>query len=118
MLPLEQIAPSRREDEKNYIVNSALPKKLAAWINILSPTCKQVSRLQSQALARPLSLPEQFGLRIHLFICRWCRRFGEQVKFLRSATHQCPQHEQVDPSQGLTVEGRQRIKRAMQGIDK
>jgi hypothetical protein len=99
---------------KERFVNFALTKKLAASLSSLSPSCRQAARLQSEALARPLSMPERFGLRLHLLICTWCRRFGEQVSFLRSAAHQCPEAEQAKAMCSLTVEGRERIKRAMQ----
>lgn len=97
---------------KKRFVNFAVTKSLVACVGSLSPSCKQAARLQSEALARPLSMPERFWLRLHLLICSWCRRFAEQVTFLRSAAHQCP--EQANAVCGLTVEGRERIKRAMQ----
>ena len=94
-------------------MNHALPQKLAAWISTLSPGCKQVARLQSQAVARPLSVSERMGLELHLLICHWCRRFGEQVTFLRSAAHQCSENEQANAVYSLTVEGRERIKQRL-----
>jgi hypothetical protein len=101
------------EKMKQTFVNSEFAKKLAACLGTLSPGCKQAARLQSRALVQPLSLPERFGLRIHLFICGWCRRFGKQVKFLHSTTHQYLENEKANALPGLTVEGRERIKRAM-----
>jgi hypothetical protein len=105
------------ETMKEPFVNFALSRKIAACLGTLSPSCKQAARLQSQALARPLSLPQRFGLRLHLLICCWCRRFGEQVIFLHSAAHQCPENEQTNAVRGLTAEGRTRIKRAMQATE-
>jgi hypothetical protein len=113
MLPLGQCRGGG-EKMKELSVNSVLPKKLAACLNTLSPSCKQAAKLQSQALIKPLSRSERFGLRMHLFICAWCRRFGEQVKFLHSATHQCPEKQQPDALPGLSMAGRERLKRAMQ----
>ena len=95
-------------------VNSEFPKRLAACFGTLSPSCKQAAKLQSQALVQPLSWPERLGLRLHLLICAWCRRFGEQVTFLHSAAPQCPENEKTNALPGLTAEGRERIKRAMQ----
>ena len=31
----------------------------------------------------PLTLTEQFGLRIHLFICEFCEKFQQQLSLLR-----------------------------------
>jgi hypothetical protein len=103
---------------KERFVNSELPKKLAASFRTVSPSCKQAVRLQSAASARPLSLSERFGLSLHLLICGWCRRFGTQVNFLRSAAHECRENEQMNALRSLTAEGRERIKRAMQATGK
>jgi hypothetical protein len=102
---------------KERFVNSALTQKLTAWLRGVSPSCKQAARLQSQALARPLPLPQRFGLRLHLLICRWCRRFGEQVNFLQSAAHPCPGDEEAYAVRGLTAEARERIMRAVQATE-
>jgi Putative zinc-finger len=48
-------------------------------------TCKQASQLLSQSLDRPLTRGERFGLRFHLLICRFCKRFGQQIVGLRNA---------------------------------
>jgi hypothetical protein len=47
--------------------------------------CKEVSRLVSQALDRPLGLGERVRLRIHLAICDGCANFSKQMAFLRKA---------------------------------
>jgi hypothetical protein len=48
-------------------------------------SCKEASRLLSQAQDRELSLGERIRLRIHLAICRGCRAFSAQLAFLRRA---------------------------------
>ncbi len=47
--------------------------------------CKQASQLISQSLDRPLTLRERFALKLHLFICEFCKRFSQQVQSLRVA---------------------------------
>lgn len=79
--------------------------------SLLSPSCKQASRLQSEGMDRPLTFLERFGLRIHLFLCKWCRRYGKQLKFLRDAAHHCEDH---SPAQKLSPEARERIKQRLQ----
>ena len=85
-------------------------KALARVASLLSPSCRQASRLQSEGMDRPLTFFEKFGLRIHLFLCKWCRRYGEQLKFLRNAAHQCEDHQ---PAQNLSPEARERIKQRL-----
>lgn len=48
-------------------------------------SCKQASQLISQSLDRPLTLRERFALQLHLIICKYCRKFSQQLKTLRVA---------------------------------
>ena len=48
-------------------------------------SCKQASQLISQSLDRPLTMRERFALKLHLFVCKYCKRFGQQVQTLRVA---------------------------------
>jgi hypothetical protein len=45
--------------------------------------CKQTSLLVSQSLDRPLTWRERWAVRIHLLICVYCRRFKQQLKWIR-----------------------------------
>ena len=90
-------------------------KALARVVSLLSPSCKQASRLQSESQDRPLTFFESFGLRIHLFLCKWCRRYGEQLKFLQNAAHQCEDHQSAHT---LSPEARARIKQRLQSENK
>lgn len=89
-------------------------KALASWLRTLSPTCRDASRLQSEALDRPLSTPQRIGLRIHLFLCRWCRRYGSQLRFLRQAAQKSRQP-LPDPrsKELLSSEARERMQRLL-----
>lgn len=81
---------------------------LTKTIRALSPNCKEAIRLQSDALDRPLRPLQRIGLRIHLFLCVWCLRYGKQIKFLRVAAKQCD-HEH-EPVSAMPPEARERIK--------
>jgi len=76
----------------------------------LSPSCREATRLQSEAMDRPLHLRQRVGLCIHLFLCRWCRRYGQQIGFLRSVAHEHEKHEQPLPPQALRPEAKERMK--------
>jgi hypothetical protein len=80
-------------------------------IHALSPNCREAIRLQSDALDRPLSHRQRIGLRIHLALCVWCSRYGNQIKFLRAAA----QHDQADLESNprLPAGAAERIKRAL-----
>lgn len=46
--------------------------------------CKDASRLLSEEMERPLSRQERFALKMHLMICRACRRCAIQFASLRT----------------------------------
>jgi Putative zinc-finger len=48
-------------------------------------SCREASRLMSQAQDRELSLGERASLQVHLALCRGCRAFNAQLDFLRRA---------------------------------
>ena len=47
--------------------------------------CKQASQIISQSLDRPLTLRERLALKFHLIICKYCKRFSQQLQTLRVA---------------------------------
>lgn len=48
-------------------------------------SCKDATRLLSEAQDRKLGLSERMSLEIHLAICHGCNNFGKQMRFLRQA---------------------------------
>ena len=48
-------------------------------------SCKEASRLLSQAMDQDLPLWERVRLRLHLVACDACRNFSHQLEFLRRA---------------------------------
>jgi hypothetical protein len=89
---------------------SKLSKSLARGAVAISPSCKDATRLQSESMDRKLSGWEQMGLTLHLLLCKWCRRYRQQLGFLRSAAHQCDEHQVTRRPEGLSAEARERIK--------
>jgi hypothetical protein len=91
-----------------------LLKAFARGLGNLSPDCREAARLQSNALDVKLSFGQRFGLRIHLLICKWCRRYGTQIRFLRKAALE--HHEKLTEasSQKLPDDARKRIKEKLQ----
>lgn len=88
-------------------------KKLLQRLSNLSPSCRQVTRLQSAALDGKLSCSQRLGLRIHLCLCKWCRRYGSQIEFLRTASQHEAKLDEGLQVRTLTPEARERIKRRL-----
>ena len=99
-----------RANNMNWLTNKL--KTLVGGLGELSPSCRRAVRLQSEALDHPLTFRERLGLRFHLLICKWCRRYGKQIAFLRTAArHEEPDLDSVP--QRLPPEARERIKQRL-----
>lgn len=49
------------------------------------PSCRESTRLMSEARERGLTAVERVALRVHLLMCSACRNFGKQLHFLGAA---------------------------------
>jgi hypothetical protein len=86
---------------------------ISQTVRALLPSCREAIRLQSDALDQPLSPVQRTGLRIHLWLCKWCRRYGRQIRFLRAAARAHPDQLCRHEPHGLPPEARERLKRAL-----
>lgn len=50
----------------------------------LSQSCAEATRLLSESQDTPLPVIARVGLRLHLALCRQCRRYQRQLTFMRS----------------------------------
>ena len=83
----------------------------------LSLDCREAARAQSELLDHSLPLPRRIGLRLHLWVCKWCRRYGRQIRFLRAAARErSPQLAEAVPGT-LPEAARQRIKQRLRAGD-
>jgi len=57
---------------------------------------------------------KRVGLRIHLLLCKWCRRYGKQINLLHTAAHDHPEQLTEPVPQKLSAEARERIKKRVQ----
>ena len=71
--------------------------------------CKQTSLLVSQSLDRPLTLRERWAVRLHLWICIYCRRFRQHLIDIRKYMQRWQQQQNDDNQTLLSPAARQRI---------
>jgi hypothetical protein len=50
---------------------------------------------------------------MHLLICKWCRRYGKQIRFLHDAAREHPDHLADPVRQNLSQSARDRIKQRL-----
>jgi len=79
-------------------------------------TCRDTSRLVSDAMERELGLTTRVGLRMHLLLCPPCKHYERQIHLLRKAARAvCQEVTEADlGGAGLSDEARERIAKALQ----
>jgi len=100
----------------NWLGN--ITKRLFGRLAELSPSCKTVARLQSEALEHKLTLSQQWGLRIHLILCKWCNRYGKQIAFIQAVAQSHPDEVSVPVPEQLSEAARKRIQQKLRDHQK
>ena len=75
-------------------------------------SCRRATELLSKLQDVPLNARERLALRLHLLICGWCRRYGQQIALVRaSLLRDAATLETRGPR--LSAEARERILRSL-----
>jgi len=91
-----------------------------SWLSILTMTCDEATHLASCSMDSELTRRQRWGLQAHVAICKGCRRFQAQLRMLRQSLRRQVNAAGVDslmPSDRLSTEGRERLKRALSTSD-
>jgi hypothetical protein len=75
-------------------------------------SCKQATQLVSTGLDQKLSLSQRISLKLHLFICHYCRTYVRHLNFLRRATGRLEQHIEQQ-GQPLSAKAREKVKQSI-----
>ena len=75
--------------------------------------CKQASQLISRGLDTTLSKRERFALKLHLFVCKYCSRFRQQLTALNVAISKMGKQIEDDPNIQLPEKTKARIVKAL-----
>jgi hypothetical protein len=89
---------------------------IVGWLIRRTPTCKDMTRLLSDAMDRPLPLGTRVRMRLHFLICKWCERYKSQLVFLRQALRRHPdklEGESAPAPPALSSETKDRLKEAL-----
>lgn len=79
--------------------------------------CKQASQLISRTLDETLSLRERFALKLHLYLCKYCSRFSQQLHSLHIALHNMSKSIEDDTSIKLSSETKKEIVNSLASKD-
>ena len=77
-------------------------------------TCHDMTRLISQAQDGVLPRTTCWRMKLHFFLCQWCRRYRRQLGLLRRACTRLPEIEPTAPEPKLPPEAKARLKEKLQ----
>ena len=77
-------------------------------------TCHDMTRLISQAQDGGLPWTARWRMKLHFFLCRWCRRYRRQLGLLRHALTRLPEIGPDTPEEMLPPEAKTRMKQRLQ----
>ena len=77
-------------------------------------SCRDSSELLSRSLDEPLPFGTRVGLRFHLLICRFCRRYGRQIRALDRIARGWAASAPARPG-GLSEERKESLRAALRG---
>ena len=79
--------------------------------------CKDVSKKFSKSMDLTLPFHERMMITLHLMMCRYCRRFKNQLLLLRKAVRfEELSGQDIDESVSLPLEIKEQIKQTMRSI--
>lgn len=93
-----------------------LPFWRRAWILLLAkftPDCDLIVRWASESMERRLTLRERALMKIHFWICSFCKRYLAQIQMMHHAS--CHLHEHEKPAVTLGDEEKAKLKAALRG---
>ena len=82
---------------------------------LIIPSCRDTSRLVSESMDRRLPFFKRLLVRVHLLKCKYCRRFEQQLRHIRTLSRHLGENPEPldDPSIALTDEARERIRESV-----
>jgi hypothetical protein len=83
-----------------------------SWLGL---PCVHAARLISESHERPLTRKERVSLGLHLALCKWCRRFRRQTRFINSLIRSFAASEAPPTASPLPSDARRRIESALRG---
>jgi len=79
----------------------------------LTPSCKDVTRMMSEAMDRRLPLRQRLAIYLHRLICVWCDRYYRQIHSLRDHSKSLHLHLENLSEEKLSPDVKSKIKLAM-----
>jgi hypothetical protein len=79
----------------------------------MMPSCRDISRLVSDAMDHRLPLQQRLMIRLHIGMCALCRRYERQLHLLRHASTHYADPEENRAEQPLSAAAKERLKASL-----
>lgn len=92
-----------------------LKARIAGVVWRVTPRCREVVRLTSEAREHSLPVGTRLRLGLHRLFCEWCARYETQLDLLGEATRHLPEHMDECGEKALPPDAKARMKQALRG---
>jgi len=79
----------------------------------IMPSCKDISQLISEGMDCNQSFRKRLSIRIHVSMCRLCRRYQKQLHLLRDGTCSYADPDKNTEAKSLSPDARARLEKAL-----
>lgn len=90
--------------------------RLVIFIGRHTPKCREMVRVLSDSMDRPLPLSMRIKKRLHYLICCWCQRYEKQLHYLRRTASAFPEHADQSSNAALSSSSKERIKEKINSL--
>jgi hypothetical protein len=87
--------------------------KLVIFIGKHTPKCREMVRILSQSMDKPMPLSIRIKKRIHYLICCWCQRYEEHLLYMRKVALAFPEYAEESSTVPVPGELKERWKQAL-----
>ena len=94
-------------EKENLKAFLKIRKEFRRWLLRSLKPCQEIVPLMSQSMERSLGLWDWLQVRLHLIVCAWCKRYLNQIRFIRQLLRE--EMESSGPRVVLGSEARERI---------
>jgi hypothetical protein len=105
------LSSSGDRDPSNWITG-----KLVNLVWMITPDCREVTRLTSEGRDRLLPLGARLRLGLHRRFCKWCGRYARQLDLLHKANHLFAAHLDQITGPSLNTDAKSRMKRTLHTV--
>ena len=112
-MPLEDPNPRTPDDDSLIKGGNWFSKRIENFISQATPSCTEMTHLLSEEMDHPLPWFTRFKMRVHFLMCCYCRRYMENLHYIRKLFRTAASHSDNISSEQLSPETKARLKQTL-----